>query len=165
MNRVSTIELFKEEMKFSAGHFTIFANERENLHGHNYNVYAAFTTLIDENEGLSYDYRDYKEKLYQLCQKLNETVILPEKCKYLSIKEEGNYYHVHFNDEIIIFLKRDVTILPIHNVTVEELSQWYVNQLLLDQAELEKNKIIKIKIKVFSGPGQSGSASWKKEMQ
>jgi 6-pyruvoyltetrahydropterin/6-carboxytetrahydropterin synthase len=170
-SRLSTIELFKEEMKFSAGHFTIFPPNdevnglpiRENLHGHNYNLYASFTTLIsDENLGLSYDYRFYKEKLYNLCQQLNETVILPGNCKYLSIFDKEKYYHIHFNDEIIIFLKRDVTILPLTNVTVEELSYWYLNQLLFDKNELDKNQITEITMKVFSGPGQSGSACWKK---
>ena len=40
--RTTTLELYKEEMKFSAGHFTIFsATERENLHGHNFSVYVA----------------------------------------------------------------------------------------------------------------------------
>ncbi|EQD50251.1 hypothetical protein B1A_13514, partial [mine drainage metagenome] len=31
------VDLSKERMKFSAGHFTVFsASERENLHGHNF---------------------------------------------------------------------------------------------------------------------------------
>ena len=160
MQRLSTIELFKEDMKFSAGHFTIFSKTiRENLHGHNYNVYAAFTTQIAD-EGLSFDYRFYKEKLFQLCQRLDETVILPGLCKYLTFTENENYYHVNFNEETIIFLKRDVTILPINNVTVEELSNWFMQQILLDRQEIKMNKIIDIKVKVFSGPGQSGSAAW-----
>lgn len=163
MERYSTIELFKEEMKFSAGHFTIFSETfRENLHGHNYNVYAAFTTLI-EDEGLSFDYRFYKEKMYKLCESLDETVILPGNCKFIKIEEKDAYYHVHFNKEVIIFMKRDVTILPINNVTVEELSNYLLNQVLLDQKELEQNKICDITVKVFSGPGQSGSSWWERE--
>ncbi len=162
MTRLSTIELFKEDMKFSAGHFTIFSNTyRENLHGHNYNLYASFTTEIDD-EGLSFDYRFYKEKLYHLCSLLDEIVILPGKSKYLSIEDHDDYYHALYNDERIIFLKRDVKILPITNVTVEELSNWHLQQILADQEELEKNKITEVVIKVFSGPGQSGSACWKK---
>jgi 6-pyruvoyltetrahydropterin/6-carboxytetrahydropterin synthase len=55
-----------------------------------------------------------------------------------------------------------VKILPIHNVTVEELSNWFIQQLIADKKELETNKIKDIKVKVFSGPGQSGSAAWEK---
>lgn len=164
MTRLSTIELHKERMKFSIGHFTIFSNTiRENLHGHNYNLYAAFTTEI-EDEGLSFDYRFYKQKLYSLCNSLNEAVILPGNSKYLTITENGNYYHVDFNSEVMIFLKRDVKILPISNVTVEELSNWFIQQIISDPKELTNNKIIQIHVKVFSGPGQSGSSSWQKEL-
>lgn len=162
MARLSTIELCKEEMKFSAGHFTVFSSEiRENLHGHNYNVYLSITTFI-EDEGFSFDYRFYKEKLYNLCQTLDETVLIAGLCKHLSIAEEPDYFHVHFNNEKMVFLKRDVKILPVTNITVEELSYWLLKQLLADEEELEKNKISKLKIKVFSGPGQSASADWQK---
>lgn len=163
MSRVSTIELFKEDMKFSAGHFTVFsATVRENLHGHNYNVYASFETEIGD-EGLAFDYRDYKDVIGKLCANLDETVILASKCKYLKISEEGAYYHVQFNDETMIFLHRDVTILPITNVTVEELSNYLLQQLIADTSSLRKNKISAIVVKVFSGPGQCGSSSWKKD--
>jgi 6-pyruvoyltetrahydropterin/6-carboxytetrahydropterin synthase len=160
MSRLSTIELFKEEMKFSAGHFTIFSKTvRENVHGHNYNLYAAFTTEIN-NEGLSYDYRLYKTKLYQLCQSLDEFILLPGQSKYLHITEKDGYYHAEFNAETMVFLKRDAKIVPVSNITVEELSNWFLQQILSDQKELNENKILAIQVKVFSGPGQSGSAAW-----
>jgi len=160
MSRTSTIEVFKEDMKFSAGHFTIFSSEiRENLHGHNYNVYAAFKTII-EDEGLTFDYRFYKNKMRKICETLDETTIIPGACKFLKIEEDGDYTNLYFNKEKIIFCKRDITILPITNVTVEELSNWILDQVLADREELDLNKIQKVKIKVFSGPGQSGSTAW-----
>ena len=163
MPRLSTIELFKESMKFSAGHFAIFASDtRENLHGHNYNVCASFTTII-EDEGMSFDYRHYKKKVRVICDSLNEITLLPEKSKYLKFEAAGNYTNVYFSNEKIIFLNRDIKILPVYNITVEELSNWVLNQILLDQNELAQNKIQAIRIKVYSGPGQSGSAEWRKE--
>lgn len=160
MPRLSTIELYKEDMKFSAGHFTIFSSTvRENLHGHNYNLYAAFTTEIVE-EGLSFDYRFYKEKLYSLTQSIDETVLLPLHSKHLKIETRQKYYHLFFADEELIFLKRDATLLPVENITVEELSHWFLTQLLADKRQLLENKIQAILVKVFSGPGQAGSANW-----
>jgi len=163
MTRSAIIELFKENMKFSAGHFTIFSKEkRENIHGHNYNLHACFTTQVAE-EGLSFDYRFYKNKLFNLCQRLDETILLPGKSKFVSISEQGDYYHADFNSEVMIFLKRDVTILPINNVTVEELSNWILEQILLERDELKVNKILEVMIKVFSGPGQAGIAKWQSD--
>jgi 6-pyruvoyltetrahydropterin/6-carboxytetrahydropterin synthase len=160
MPRLSTIELFKENMKFSAGHFAIFSSEvRENLHGHNYNVCASFTTII-EDEGLSFDYRFYKHKVRKICDTLNEITLIPGKSKYLRIEKNDSYTDIYFHTEKMIFLNRDILILPVFNITVEELSNWILDQILLDNEELKANKIQEIKIKVFSGPGQSGSASW-----
>jgi len=160
MTRRATIELFKEYMNFSIGHFTIFsASERENLHGHNYNVYVAMTTQI-KDDGMSFNYCYYKEKFRKLCDQLDETVVIAGKSKYLSIKEDDKYIHVIFNNEDMPFLKRDVTILPITNVTVEELSHWLLEQIRQDEQELKNNNIIGVTVKVFSAAGQSGATSW-----
>lgn len=163
MKQRTTIELYKENMKFSAGHFTIFsATEREPLHGHNYNVYLALTAWVEEN-GLSFDYRYYKEKVYKLCKQLSQTFLMPTQSQYLSYEEDETYYYFYFNDKKIPFLKEDITLIPLSNITVEELSLWFIKQLTQDNQQLEKHHIEGMVVKVFSGPGQSGSASWTKE--
>ncbi len=160
MSRLSTIELFKEYMKFSAGHFTVFsATDRENIHGHNYNVCAAFTTII-EDEGFSFHYRFYKTKVAKICDSLDEVTLIPSKCKHIKIEPDGGYTNIYFNDEKIIFLNRDIKIIPVSNITVEEMSNYILQEILEDKDELDMNRIQEIKIKVYSGPGQSGSASW-----
>src|ERR1700733_14017533 len=131
MTRLSTIELFKERMGFSAGHFTIFsATLREKLHGHNYQLYISLTTEVNEKYGLTFDYRNYKNILYQKCRDLNETFLLPKFSPYLILEENKNYLYAIFNNERIPFLKTDVIVLPITNVTVEELSQWFLQELM-----------------------------------
>ena len=163
MKQRTTIELYKEAMKFSSGHFTIFsATEREGLHGHNFTVYLSLDTLVNKN-GLSFDYRYYKKKMLGLCKHLSHSFLIPTQSQFLRIEEKDDYCYIHFNNEAIPFLKKDVTFLPITNVTVEELSQWFVEQILLDQEALSKHKIQKIVVKTFSAPGQSGSATWEIE--
>jgi len=66
--KTTKIELYKEDMKFSAGHFTIFsANKRENFHGHNFRVYGCFELPILEN-GMAIDYGELKSVLRKECQ-------------------------------------------------------------------------------------------------
>ena len=49
-SQAAIVELHKDELNFSAGHFTIFSKtEREDLHGHNYYVNAVFHVLLDDN--------------------------------------------------------------------------------------------------------------------
>ncbi len=160
MNRISVIELYKENMKFSAGHFTIFsATQREKMHGHNYMVHAAITTIVEE-EGLSFDYRFYKDKIYKLCRELNGLFLLPEYSEYLKITLRGNSYYIQFDEEEFLFPKADVRLMPLVNITVEELSKWFIERLIADKNELTLNRIQGIMIKVFSSPGQCGSANW-----
>jgi 6-pyruvoyltetrahydropterin/6-carboxytetrahydropterin synthase len=162
MMRLSTVELLNENMLFSSGHFVVFSSTvRENLHGHTYNVRALIVTEIND-EGLSFDLRFYQAKLYDLCHQLDLIVLIPGLCKHLKITEESDYCYIHFNTEKIIFLKRDIKILPIYNVTLEELSSWLLQQLLLDKDELEKHRIQSIEIKVLSGSGRAASTAWKK---
>lgn len=160
MTRITTIELYKDELNFSAGHFTIFSETaRENLHGHNYYVGAEFKVIINDN-GMAFDYRIYKKKLRELCSTLDLRFLLPAHSEYLKIEETKDLYIAHFNQEKIPFLKRDILILPVRNVTLEELSNWFLLQLIQNTNELSEFNILGIKISVFNGPGQSGSTYW-----
>ena len=157
---LTTIELQKEAMSFAAGHITIFsATEREPLHGHTYTVYLALTTRIDNN-GLTFDYRYYKERIQALCHQLHQTVLMPAESPFLTCEEDDEYYYFTFNEKKMPFLKEDVTLLPLTNITVEELSRWFIMQLTQDENMLVQHNIEAILVKVFSGPGQSASHSW-----
>lgn len=157
---LTTVELQKESMKFSAGHTTIFsATEREPLHGHLYSVYLGLTTWVEEN-GMTFDYRYYKEKVHHLCRSLNQTFLMPEFSPFLQIAQDEEYYYFTFNHKKIPFLKEDITLMPLTNITVEELSRWFIKELIKDQTELDRHRIEKMVVKVFSAPGQSASHEW-----
>lgn len=157
---LSTVELQKESMKFSAGHTTIFsATEREPLHGHHYQVYLSLTTWVESN-GMTFDYRYYKERIRELCRYLNQTFLMPEFSPYLEYAQDEEYYYFTFNHKKIPFLKEDVTLLPVSNITVEELSGWFIQELIHDQKELDQHRLEKIVVKIFSAPGQSASHEW-----
>ncbi len=159
---LTTVELQKESMKFSAGHTTIFsATEREPLHGHMYTVYLALTTWVEEN-GMTFDYRYYKERIYKLCHHLNQTFLMPQFSPFLQFSEDNEHYYFTFNHKRIPFLKEDVTLMPLTNITVEELSRWFVEELIKDKTELDRHRIEKIVVKVFSAPGQSASHEWQR---
>lgn len=158
--RVASLEIHKDEFSFSAGHFTIFsATEREQLHGHNYHVSVAFKKVI-QNNGLSFDYRIYKQMIHALCARLDRHFLLPGESQYLRIEEEADYCLAYFNNKKIPFLKEDVVILPLSNITIEELSYWFLQNILEHKAQIESHGIRGIMVKVYNGPGQSGGAGW-----
>lgn len=161
---LTVIQLHKEDMEFASGHFTIFSEtRRENLHGHNFRVYAELETALQAQLGMGFDYRIYKDILRRLCKQLDHHFLLPTKSPYLRIEEEGDCYYAYFNDERIPFLKKDVLLLPLSNITVEQLGQWFIAQLVEDEQSIQKYQIYGITIKVFSSPGQGSEVRWRRD--
>jgi 6-pyruvoyltetrahydropterin/6-carboxytetrahydropterin synthase len=157
MVRTTRIELFKEEMKFSAGHFTIFsARERENLHGHNFFIHLETEASVLE-DGLAFDYGPLKKRLIALCHELNEIFLLPSHSPHLRIEQTDEHVTAFFADERLVFLKRDVKLLPVRNVTLEELSSYLLDEVTRGWAPEQASGVHRIALKVFSGPGQSAS--------
>ena len=162
MDRLTTIELAKEYLKFSAAHFTIFsATERERLHGHNFTVSATITAPVDEN-GLCFRYSIFKQHLKKLCRSLDEYTLIAARSPHLIINEQESYYRVTFNNQDMLLLQSDTLLLPIKNTTVEELSYYLLDNLLTDNTIIADNNVQALAITVCSGPGQSGSACWSK---
>lgn len=160
MVRLANLVIHKEEFAFSAGHFTIFsATEREAMHGHNYYVSVAFDFNIEGN-GLSFDYRIYKKKIKLLCQQLDRHFLLPTLSPHLQIIEEDDVYIGVFAGRRLPFIKDDVVLLPITNITIEELSHWFLEQLLQHQADIQQHLIHRVTVHVYNGPGQSAAATW-----
>lgn len=162
IGRLASLEIHKDEFSFSAGHFTIFsATERESLHGHNYQVSVAFELNI-ENNGMSFDYRYYKNKIQQICDQLDRRFMLPSHSPYMRLEENDQYWVAHFNQQALSFPKEDVVILELANTTIEELSHWFLQQLLLDEPQIRSHGISSVELRVYNGPGQSGGALWQR---
>jgi 6-pyruvoyltetrahydropterin/6-carboxytetrahydropterin synthase len=155
----TTIEITKDYLHFSAAHFTIFsATERENLHGHNFDVSCSLDTSVGPN-GLAFDYNVVKDTLMALCDELDERVLLPAQSPHLTFTKEADYLIVCFAKERIPFLERDALLLPIRNATVEEFARWFAIRLGAD-AELRRQPIESLNVRVSSGPGQWASCRW-----
>lgn len=158
--RPVAIRLDKEAMKFSAGHFTIFGpGDRERLHGHNFKVSVVLHASVGE-DGLCFDYGIYKRKVVALCRAWNEYFLLPGRSPLLRIEEAGDTVVAVFGEERIPFLRKDVLVLPITNVTVEELAAHLLERLAADPRALAGHGIEAIELEVASGPGQGASMRW-----
>lgn len=155
------IDLAKEAMKFSSGHFTIFsAQDRERLHGHDFGVAVTFTTEVGPN-GMAFDYGILKSLVTKVCESLDEYFLLPLNSPYLKIEQGGGEVRAIFGDEVLRFLARDVKLLPIRNTTVEDLSGWILTSLKSGLSADIAPLIHAIKVRVSSGPGQGAATSWR----
>lgn len=156
---LTRLEISKEHLNFSAGHFTIFsATERENLHGHNFQVSCAVTSAVGAN-GLAFDYVLLKQVLREICDTLNERVLLPERSPYLTLEQEDGMVIACFANERIPFLARDCLTLPIRNITIEELAGLLLERFQA-RPELTGRALRSIEIGVSSGSGQWAFSHW-----
>jgi len=156
---LTRIEISKEYLNFSAGHFTIFsASERENLHGHNFQVRCNVSASVGD-DGMAFDYVVLKRILRELCDGLDERLLLPELSPHLHIERQDGQVTALFADERLVFLERDVLLLPVRNVTIEELAPLLLARLR-DRPEVADRAIRCIELGVSSGAGQWAHACW-----
>ena len=162
MSRLTTIEIRKQYLHFSAAHFTIFsATERERLHGHNWRVAALITGPVGE-EGLCFDYAIYKNILCKLCEQYDEYTLIAKNSAHLTITEDDTYYYVQHADSKMPLLKTDTLLLPVNNITIEELSYYLLQQLIDDSVTLDKYQIQSLRLEVSSGADQWASSEWQR---
>ena len=158
MVRLTTLHINKEAHKFSAAHFTIFSeHERERLHGHNYSVSARIVAPMGPN-GFSADYNVYKRRIAGLCKPLDEYMLIAGDSPFQTIEETNGEYWVTFAGRVLKFPKDETLILPMVNVTVEELAHYLLAELM---KESKDEGLIEVELGVSSGPGQTGSAVWR----
>lgn len=155
------IELAKERMKFSSGHFTIFsAKDRERIHGHDFRVALTFTTEVGPN-GMAFDYGIMKDVVTKVCDSLDEYFLLPLNSPYLKIEQSDGEVRAIFGTETLRFLAGDVKLLPIRNVTVEDLSGWILSSVKSGLSAEIAPLVHAMTVRVSSGPGQSAATSWR----
>ena len=160
MIKLTTIEIEKQYLHFSVAHFTIFsATSRERLHGHNFRIAAAITGEVNDN-GLCFDYAIYKNILQELCKRFDEYTLIAENSPHLTITSDEQYHHVTHNGITMPLLKTDTILLPILNVTIEEMSHYLLAELTQDKQFLAELKIHAFELRVSSGPDQWGIARW-----
>jgi len=160
MPLLSSIEIAKSYLHFSAAHFTIFsATERERLHGHNWRIAVEITGEIGK-DGLCFDYAIYKKILKDLCHNYDEYTLIAENSPHLEITDDDDFYFVKHHGRTQPLLKTDTILLPVANITIESLAHYFLGLLTNDQATLDEHRIHNIEMRVSSGPNQWGIARW-----
>ncbi len=149
--------LAKESFKFSCTHFTIFGpHSAEHMHGHNYMVAFDFTCEdVQKDLGLAFDFNEFKPLMKKACDELDESILIPTKSPYLKINESENEVEVIFNKKRYVLPKEDTRMLPITNISIEELAS-YMHQQLSSQLK-PAWKVTRLAVTIQETAGQSVS--------
>ena len=110
-------------------------------------------------DGLTFDYNILKDALKELCDSLDELVLMPASSPHIKIDSDDRYTYVLFADERIPFLQRDLKLLPVRNISVEELAHYLLERLTV-HPDILRQDITTLVLKCASGAGQWASATW-----
>ena len=120
------LKIEKDRIKFSSAHFTIFGpDQAERLHGHNYYVTIEVKTDTCDSLGFATDMKPLKDIAYELSQFLDEYVLVPEMNPYLNVSQTDTQVICSWNTKSYSFPTEDVRVLPLTNITCENLAFWF----------------------------------------
>jgi 6-pyruvoyltetrahydropterin/6-carboxytetrahydropterin synthase len=150
----------RSDLKFAVAHFTLFsATERERLHGHNYYVGLTLKGKA-QDAGFFSDYTLFREAMLRLCRELNEHMLLPAKSPFLRIETCDDIYKVYFHKDVMQFLVKDTLLLPLTNISNEELCRFMLNRLLCEIALEDRMCLESMTVSVSSALGHQTEMTW-----
>lgn len=145
--------LAKETFKFSCSHFTILSpTAAERLHGHNYQVRVEL--IVDELDpqlGFAFDFNTIKPIIRKICDSIDERILLPAKSPFLKLRHEGAQLHVEFGHKTYAFPHDDTFLLPLVNITSEELARHFGDELAKHLSSISGWKHLAVNIEETRG--------------
>jgi len=154
----TSLQLAKQNFKFSAAHFLIFDEKHaERLHGHNYQVRVEIgipETASLQPTGFFIDFNVFKKHIKTQLDRWDERVLLPEKHPDMKFNIKGPSLEVTFRDRFYVFPNREVVLLPVTNTSVEQLSRLLAEDFM---KEFRQYKVSFVSVQVEETAGQGAT--------
>ena len=157
-----SIYMHKEYFKFSCAHFLIFPDgTKERLHGHNYQVEVDIRGQLSDR-GLVIDFKLAKPVIRELCDELDEHVLLPEHHPELTWQEtDDNHLEWRYRECRYCAPREEVIILPINNSSAENFATWIGRELVRRMTErFGRTQVEFLRVMVSETSGQHGVYEW-----
>lgn len=146
-----SIDGWEAGIKFVAGHFLPSIEKCSRLHGHNYALKIVLEGEPD-SDGIILDFIKLKEAANRLIDRIDHRMLLPETGKSMAIRKSGDSYSVRFNGKKYLFPAPDVVMLPMENVSAEELSEYFAEEFA--RSGIFGANVKSISVGVSEGRGQ-----------
>lgn len=148
--RSFSVDVTKDHLVFSAGHFITIGNFCERLHGHNFRVAAHVEGSLDEN-GYVFDFIALRDELQAVCNQLDHRMLLPLNHQQIHVAVQEREVEVRYEDRRWVFPREECVLLPIEQTTAELLAQWMGEQIL---PKLQTQTLTALTVKVEENFGQ-----------
>lgn len=156
----TTLQLAKQNFKFSSAHFLIFDEQHaEKLHGHNYQVRVdiSFDDAANmQSQGFHVDFNVFKKYIKARLDQWDEMVLLPKLHPDMKFASKGPSLEVSFRDRFYVFPSNEVHLLPVTNTSVENLSKILAEDFL---KEFKQYKVSSVSVYVEETQGQGATTT------
>ena len=153
-----SIDIQKEYFKFSAAHFLIFPDgTAESLHGNNYRVFVEIDASLSRH-GLVIDFKRVKPLVRALVDELDEHWLVPGQHEVLRVAPlPDGRVEVRFRDRIYAAPSEDVLVLPVNNISAENLATHLGRELRRRlESAFDEVRIRSLRLAVEETSGQRG---------
>ena len=150
------VSVTKDYLVFSSAHFITFAGHRcEGLHGHNYRVRVTIEGALNEEAWFVFDFVELKGIMKRLCDEIDHLVLLPLESDRVKVVEDGDIVRVSVDGKSrYTFPRRDCSLLPIPNTTVEMLAKLLTDRLKVAIGPEASTPLTAIEMEVEENFGQ-----------
>lgn len=158
----ATLRVAKEDFKFNAAHFVLHEGSRELLHGHNFTVEVTVAGRIDPATGYVVDFGVIKKVVRGLCRSLNERFLCPTRTPYAVVTETATNVEMRLlrDGAFFSFPKTDVVLLPLANITSEELARHLLRRVVDEMAPAGALAgVTRVALAVMETPGQAAEVA------
>ena len=152
-----SVSVTKDYLVFASAHFITFAGHRcEGLHGHNYRARVTLDGALDEESWFVFDFVILKQIMRRLCDEIDHKVLLPLENPKIQVVEDGDVVNVAYEGKPrYVFPRKDCSLLPIPNTTVEMLAELLVTRLRAELEKLGARGLTSVEMEVEENFGQS----------
>ncbi len=157
-----SVMLERQDCKFSCAHFLIFPDgSKERLHGHNYQFGCRVGGELGTG-GLVMEFGQLKAVVRELCCEVDEHWLIPARHPELTwAEDDAGHLDVRYRDRRYRAPCDEVLVVPVDNISVENLAGWLGGQLRLRLGERHPEvRVDRLEVRVSEVPGQHGIFTW-----
>lgn len=133
----------RNRYNFSSAHFVVGEDYVETIHGHNFPIEIEIYGDLDD-KAMVVDFLKVEPIIEKLIEDWDHKILLPGKT--LTIIPDKENVRWSYRDKKYSLPREDVMILPVENVTVEELARLFSEKLATELEHITNLKTIKIKL-------------------
>jgi 6-pyruvoyl-tetrahydropterin synthase len=151
---LSTVEVGRGELGFSAAHAGLHNGEFESLHGHTFQVILRLSG-IPADDGMLIEFGEVKAALREAIAPLRRRTMMPGRAPEVLITSENNILSIVAGRKQYVLPAEDVVVLPLVNTTTEALTGYLLERVL---PYLHGYGLTTVELEVSEAPDTSATA-------